>query len=106
MLNIGSGDLSQASLNMTSPGFFTQDAPEDTIQTKKSSRNVFKGRLNSLQPAIYTASEQLSVLDEESTSRLQKRKHSQPVASNSGRSANGRSVKDYFSTHQRFNALF
>ena len=106
MLNIGSGDLSQASLNMTSPGFFTQDTPEDTVQTKKSSRNVFKGRLNSLQPAIYTASEQLSVLDEESTSRLQKRKHSQPAVSNSGRSANKTGVKDYFSTHQRFNALF
>ena len=112
MLNIGSGDLSplsQASLNMTSPGFFNQDTPEDTVQTKKSRNGIFKGRLNSLQPAIYTASDksqQLSILDEESTSRLQKRKHSQPAPSNNGRSANGKSVKDYFSTHQRFNALF
>ena len=107
MLNIGSGDLSQASLNMTSPGFFITDTPEETAQTKKSRNGIFKGRMNSVQPVMpYTASDQLSILDEESTSRLQKRKHSQPVRSNNGRSANGRGVKDYFSAHQRFNALF
>lgn len=52
MLNIRSGELSQASLHMTSPGFFAQI--EQDTRTGKKSRNdgVFKNRMLSLAPPV------------------------------------------------------
>ena len=89
MLNINSGDISQDSL----------------IQTAKPEGGVFKNRLLSL--ANETRDQNLSVLDEESKSNLYGRKRSLPV--NSERSSmlrNKASVKDYFSTDQRFKEVF
>ena len=96
MLNIVSGELSQASLHMTAaPGFYTPIGSEMDKVKKSRNEGIFKSKMNSIAPT----EKELSILSEESRSRLQVRKNSHPVASNYGHSVKGRSAINYFSTY-------
>ena len=97
MLNIGSGELSQASLHMTSPGFFGQLEPDTRVGKKSRVEGVFKNRMLSLAPP--NGDNTLSILDEEGKSHLFGRKSSYPVVRSydTKQSRTTRSVRDYFS---------
>ena len=78
MLNIRSGELSQASLHMTSPGFFAPIEQDSRVGKKSRADGVFKNRMLSLAPPK-TNETALQVLDEESKPHMFGRKSSYPV---------------------------
>ena len=77
MLNIGSGELSQASLHMTSPGFFAPIEADQRLGKKSRNEGIFKNRMLSLAPPAINQT--LSILDEEgANSNMFGRKSSYP----------------------------
>jgi len=102
LLNIKSSEIDQANASNTSPmGFFELTE----LQSLASANNgVFKHRNRSLD---HSSAQNLAVIDTDSKSQLLGRKQSHQVTSTLGAKATHKqSVRDFFSSHQRFNSLY